>query len=119
MDRKCPVCGDKIIGRIDKKFCSDQCRNTYNNQQNRDETNYMRNINGILRKNRKILLSLNPNGKMKVTREKLLENGFNFNYFTNMYKTKNGKTYHFVYEQGYLEIENSQYALVVKQDYVE
>ena len=24
--KKCPECGGKIIGRADKKFCSDQCR---------------------------------------------------------------------------------------------
>ena len=29
MQKKCPECGDKIVGRIDKKFCSDACRNSY------------------------------------------------------------------------------------------
>lgn len=30
--RVCPVCGEKITGRIDKKFCSDDCRSFYNNR---------------------------------------------------------------------------------------
>lgn len=119
MEKTCPVCGDKFTGRIDKKFCSDQCRNTFNNSQNRDETNYMRNVNGMLRRNRKILSELNPGGKAKTTKQKLLESGFNFNYFTNIYTTKTGKQYFFCYEQGYLTIENDMYALVIKEDYVE
>ena len=47
LSRKCPECGDKIIGRVDKKFCSDQCRNTYNNRLNSDASNTVRNINNI------------------------------------------------------------------------
>jgi len=119
MERKCLDCGTLILGRADKKFCSDQCRNNYNNQQNRDATNHIRNVNNILRKNRRILARLNPNGKSKVHKSKLAEKGFNFNYHTNIYATKNGNVYHFCYEQGYLSIENDFYALVLRQEYVE
>ncbi len=35
--RVCPVCGEKISGRIDKKFCSDDCRSFYNNRLRRLE----------------------------------------------------------------------------------
>lgn len=49
---------------------------------------------------------------------KLIELGLNFDYFTNIYKTKAGKTYFFCYDQGYIELEDEYYALVVKQDYV-
>lgn len=79
----------------------------------------MRNVNNILRKNRRILAALNPNGKSKAHRDKLLEQGFNFNYFTNVYKTKSGKVYYFCYEYGYLELSDQFYALVIRQDYVE
>jgi predicted nucleic acid-binding Zn ribbon protein len=48
MEKNCPECGEKIIGRIDKIFCSDQCRNTYNNRQNRASTNLIRKINSKL-----------------------------------------------------------------------
>jgi predicted nucleic acid-binding Zn ribbon protein len=50
MEKNCPECGEKIIGRIDKIFCSDQCRNTYNNRQNRASTNLIRKINSKLQK---------------------------------------------------------------------
>ena len=62
MEKSCLQCGDKISGRSDKKFCSDYCRNAFNNDQNRDVNNYVRNINNILRKNRRILAELNVPG---------------------------------------------------------
>ena len=110
----CPVCGDEFTGRVDKKFCSDQCRNEFNNRQNQDINNYIRRINYTLRKNRRILQSLNPEGKTKVPRKKLVDKGFDFTYFTNIYRTKAGTTYYFCYEQGYLPLEDDFYALVTR-----
>ncbi len=115
-ERYCLECGTKIIGRIDKKFCSDQCRNTYNNRLNRDETAYMTKINRTLRKNRKILKELNPEGKSKVSRNRLKAAGFDFKYFTHFYKTKEGKVYYFCYEYGYLPLDNGYFALVLNKN---
>ena len=115
----CIECGEKITGRVDKKFCSDLCRNSYNNSRSRDKNNLMRKVNGILRKNRTILESHNPNGKGKVSKEKLLKQGFDFSYYTNVYTTKAGKQYFFCYEQGYLPIENDYLALVIKKEYID
>ena len=78
--KQCPECGDKIIGRTDKKFCSDGCRNTYNNRMNKDQKNLMRNINNRLRKNWRILEQLNPDHKTKKSRAQLIALGFDFNY---------------------------------------
>jgi len=113
-EKVCLECGSKISGRADKKFCSDQCRVSYNNKLNRDETAYMNNVTNILRKNRRVLLELNTTGKTKVSRDKLNDKGFDFNYFTSQYKTKDGTIYNFCYEQGYLPLENNWYLLVVK-----
>lgn len=110
--RTCPICGDTITGRIDKKFCSDQCRTEYNNKHNQFSNNYIRQVNRILRKNRRIMEELNPYGKTKITKKKLVDKGFDFKYFTNIYRTKTGNTYYFCYEQGYLPLENDYYALV-------
>jgi predicted nucleic acid-binding Zn ribbon protein len=118
MNKKCLECGAPVTGRSDKKFCSDQCRTTWYNRENADSTNYMRNVNRILRKNRKILADLNPTGKSKAGKAKMLEMGFNFHYFTNVYKTKTGNIYYFCYEQGYLPIEDNQFALVIREEYV-
>lgn len=116
MRKKCPECGGAIIGRIDKKYCSDGCRNTHNNRLNTDSKNLIRNTNNRLRKNYRILEALNPNKKMKCSRAKLVEKGFDFNYITSIYTTKAGTVYYFVYNQGYLPLEGEYYALVKRDD---
>ena len=111
-ERKCPECGEKIIGRADKKFCSDECRNNFNNRQNSDVVNVIRNTNNALRKNRRIMEELAPEGKAKVHKDKLNQKGFNFNYFTNLYKTQKGSVYYYCYDYGYLPLEHDFYLIV-------
>lgn len=113
----CTECGIAFKGRADKKFCSDQCRTSYNNKQKSIEHRYIRDVNLILKKNRRILLHFNPEGKSRVTRDKLKSKGFDFNYFTSTYTTKEGAQYFYCYEQGYLPIEKDQCLLVVKKDF--
>jgi hypothetical protein len=78
----------------------------------------MRRINNILRKNRRILEKLNPDGKKTLDGITMAEEGFNFHYYTNIYTTKKGSQYIFCYDQGYLKMDDNQYMLVHKQDYV-
>lgn len=112
--RLCPECGEKIVGRIDKIFCSDQCRNTYNNKLNSDANNSVRNINNTLRKNRRILEGLNVQlDKTMVSKDTLLSQGFNFTYHTHTYTTKRGDIYRFCYEHGYLFLEDKNLYLLV------
>jgi hypothetical protein len=115
MSKVCLECGEKIVGREDKKFCSDGCRNAFNNKINKDSTNYMRNINNKLRKNYRILSNLNMEGKSKTTKSKLLSKGFDFDFFTNILNTGTGNTYYFVYDQGYRFLDNDFYMLVKKE----
>ena len=110
---ECLECGEKIIGRSDKKFCNDACRNAFNNKQNKDSTNLMRNVNNKLRKNHRILEELNIEGKTKVSKAKLDGLGFYFNFFTNIKVYKNGSEYKFVYDQGYKMLED-EFILLVK-----
>ena len=100
-NKNCLECKEPLKGRIDKKFCSDYCRNAYNNSINKDSKNLIRNINNRLRKNHKILCELNTSGKTKVARTKLYDIGFDFQLFTSVYKTKTGNTYFYLYDQGY------------------
>lgn len=115
MNKNCLECNEKIVGREDKKFCSDGCRNAYNNKINKDSNNYMRNVNNKLRKNYRILSEGNPEGKAKISKTKLLSKGFDFEYFTNILNTNTGNTYYFVYDQGYRFLENDFYMLVKKE----
>lgn len=111
-NRQCKECGEVLRGRADQKFCSDQCRNAFNNRQNSDANNLVRNINNTLRRNRRILDTLNPGEKTKTSREKLLQKGFDFQYSTHQYQTKNGSVYHFCYELGYLLLDADEVLIV-------
>ena len=115
-EKQCLECDDKLIGRADKKFCSDHCRNAYNNRLNKDSKNLMRNINNKLRKNYRILDSFPlKDGKTTTTKMRLMDRGFDFEYFTNLYTTKKGSTYYFLYDLGYLPLDND-YFMIVKRE---
>lgn len=113
--RTCIECGETFHGRADKKFCSDMCRNAYNNKLNSVSNNYVRNINNILRKNRRIMEELLPEETIKVSQQKLIDKGFNFNYYTNITTTKEGKNYKFCYEYGYLPLDGNYFLLVKRK----
>ena len=114
-ERKCLYCGEPLIGRLDKKFCCDSCRNSYNYEKTHKQINVVRKINGILARNRNILEELNPKGKGFATRQQLKEKGFDFRYFTHLYKTKNGSVYFIIYDQAYLPKEGSEDAYLLVQ----
>ena len=113
--RFCPQCGKEVLGRSDRRFCSDYCRNMFNNNVNKDVTNLMRNVNNALRKNYKILLELNPGETAKTTRAVLKKKKFDFDVYTSVLNAKTGNTYYFVYDKGYLEGENNNFLLLNKE----
>lgn len=115
MQRKCLDCGESLTGRADKKFCSDICRNNYNNRNNSDVNNHMRNINNILRKNRRLLADLAPEGKATISKQRLQDAGYNFNYHTHTYMTQKGGIYHFCYEYGYISISDDFVTIVCRE----
>ena len=118
--RQCLTCGKPLKGRVDKKYCTDGCRNIYNNTRKSlgPYNSYVRNINNSLLKNRRILeeILLKDEETVKMHKEKLLSLGFQFKYITHSYTTYGGKTYCYCYDYGYLAFENDWY-LVVKQKY--
>ena len=105
------------MGRADKKFCDDSCRNSYNNRLNSDQTNLVRNINNALRKNRRVLQMIfdaQPDKDVvRVHRDKFNLKGFDFNYLTHSFKTKEGKEYRYCYDYGYLNT-GGDFFIVVK-----
>jgi YHS domain-containing protein len=120
MDKKpCIECAREFYGRSDKKFCTDVCRNAFHNKEKAEENQVIKQTNGILRRNRKILTEAYLKGKTRTNKEKLLLQGFNFSYFTNIYRTSQGKEYFFCYEKGYIFLENEVVQIVMKKDYVE
>ncbi len=116
--KTCLACDKPIKGRSDKKFCDDACRNNYNNELKSITNNQIRNVNNALGKNRRILEELLPEGKemVKTTQEKLLQKGFLFKYVTHLYNTKEGRTYYYCYEYGYLPLDNDWYLIVRRKE---
>ena len=120
-ERKCLECNTEIYGRVDKKFCSDQCRNTFNNRTQAIQNKYIRRVNYILRKNRRIMEELIEGSEKNVKRVKrndMLDKGFNFDYYTNIYSTKNNKYYYFSYEYGDNVLEDNYLAIVRRDEYL-
>ena len=115
--KTCMLCGKTVRGRSDKKFCDDYCRNAFNNQLKADNNNYIRHINNLLRKNRRILeAQLPPDVETaRIKKDRLQQLGFVFTFITHTYTNKKGNVYLFCYDFGYLALENDWY-LVVKNN---
>ena len=119
VDRKCFDCGDPIRGRADKKFCSDQCRNNFNNKLNRDSNNFVRNVHGLLRKNRRILADLYDEGKTTIHKDALYALGYNFNFFTHIIESPGAGKFHYCFEYGFREKEDDFIELKQNSQYLE
>ncbi|MBC5992688.1 hypothetical protein [Pontibacter cellulosilyticus] len=119
--RTCNQCGKGIVGRSDKRYCSDQCRHLSNNTLKRQSQGERRiqQVNTALRKNRSILRQLSPQGKTTVPRQYLELAGFDFRYLTQLYRTQRGNTYHFCYDYGYLLLDEDKVLIVNWQPYME
>lgn len=116
--RVCLHCSTPITGRTDKRFCDDYCRANYNNGVRSKDERMIMAVNKQLRLNRKILKTLNPKGMSVVRKEVLAEMGYNFNYFTSIYSTKEGNQYQFCYDVGILTLEENKIRIVEYQAYM-
>lgn len=113
-ERHCLHCGKKLLGRIDKKYCDDYCRNAYNNSLNSQVNNVVKEINNLLKKNRRILEQIIPQGEQlkRIHKDLLLKQGFNFKYYTHQVTNQKQQHYFFVYDFGYLPLEENWYLIV-------
>lgn len=99
--RKCHTCGIPIYGRIDKRFCSDQCRYIENNKQKQQTEAIVLEMNIAMRKNRKILMTLCPKGRSVVRKEVLVTMGFRMDLFTALFVTTAKQIYYLCYDFGF------------------
>jgi len=111
INNSCLECSEPLRGRIDKKFCSDSCRNVHNNRVNGSINNYVRNVNNVLRKNRRILESLFRLGDKQVHKGLLIEMDFDFNYFTHK-KVLRDTTIFCIYDYEYSTKEHSKFVVI-------
>jgi len=116
MKKLCLDCGSVLVGRSDKKFCSDYCRSNYHNHRNKSTNNYIRRINYALRKNRRILKKYNQRGVEKVERKMLVREGFDFEYVTHVIQNSTGSPLYFCYDHGYHYVANDLVELVKRKE---
>ncbi|HEY3385220.1 MAG TPA: hypothetical protein VGK46_01845 [Saprospiraceae bacterium] len=110
----CKECAEEIHGRKDKQFCSDYCRATNHNNRYEDQYTFIRRINKIIRRNRKILFNLNVQGTTTISKLQLIEAGFEFEFHTSTSHTPLGKTCYFCYDQGYCDLERGNILIISK-----
>jgi hypothetical protein len=122
--KTCPSCGDEVIGREGKKFCSSYCKSNYHYERNKQkETSLFRKVDKQLKLNRRVLKNYNRAGKATVEAVELFKYGFDPKYFTHYWKNQKGDVYLFCYEYGYLAFKDSKnhqkYSLIKWQSYME
>ena len=120
-EQHCPECGKLLRGLLDKKFCDAYCRNTFNNKFKREDEQYIKDINRILRKNRRILKTLCPQGKASVRKDVLEVLGYDFRYHSATYRSPK-LLYYICYDYGFSPISDNgkEKAMIIqKQNYMD
>lgn len=112
----CAACGKPLKGRSDKKFCDSYCRNGYNNKNKNSEERYIQHLNRLIRRNRRILKTLCPQGKAIVRKELLDQLGYKYGVFSGIFKS-GAITYFLCYDYGFAvsHERNIPKAIIIQQ----
>jgi hypothetical protein len=105
-EKFCQECGEKLMGRADKKFCGDACRNAFNNRLSGETNNTIRKMVLALKKNRRILEQFYLADKRKLPKKTLLEKGYEMQRVTHFYQNKKNQLYRFCFDYGFVEYED-------------
>ncbi|MEP0986763.1 hypothetical protein [Ekhidna sp.] len=118
---ECMNCHKPLAGRRDKKFCDNQCKAEYHNKNKTYGELYISSTQSKVRHNRRILKTLSPEGKATVRKEILDQMGYDYRYFSGIFKTK-ANLYYLVYDYAFSPIfeKGIEKALIVqRQDYMD
>lgn len=100
--KHCKECGAVLTGRTDKKFCDSNCRSLFHNRANRKETERMRQVERVMRRNRYFLDRKAQNGRKFIPVVELFDSGFDLKYFTHFHEDQEGRVWRMVYDIPYL-----------------
>ena len=112
---KCLECGKKLKGRLGKKFCNPNCKSAFHfrNLKLKEPSIYNR-IENKLKLNRRILKQHYLSGNLKLDKEILISEGYDFYYFTQTKKDKIGNTIFFIFEFSLHQLkEDGKYKLKI------
>ena len=112
VSRPCKDCGkliDLSVGRRDRQFCNETCKNRYHNKQAFEEEKEGKRIVKILKKNRNVLKKMEARKENReIPKERLLKEGFDFDYHTHFKTTVHfSYEYTFCFDYGYRKAKDS------------
>ena len=81
--------------------------------------NFVRNVHGLLRKNRRILADLYNDGRYTIHKDALFALGYNFSFFTHIIESSEGTKDQYCFEFGYRETENDFVELKQNIQYID
>lgn len=111
--RNCPECYNEFIaGRADQTFCVAKCRYDFHNRIARNKRKKIIPMDNILHRNREVLMDLCNGDAATVSRQQLLDAGFDFSYHTHSLQDANKVKYDFVYEFGISPVGSGNYNIV-------
>lgn len=119
--RNCLECGKGLKGRLGKKYCDHACKSAYHNRYKSEGEVVILKNNRIIRQNRSILKILSPEGKATVRKEVLDHMGYDYRYFSSIFKS-NANLYYLAYDYAFSPIfeKGVEKALIVqRQDYMD
>ena len=111
---RCQEGGEVVLGRVDKKFCSDSCRSSHNNKRRIINQTNVKKVNMILVRNRSILYDLSTrfSEDTLVTTFQLKMMGFDFAFFTHQSTDRRGKPLFFCYDFGYQPLQGNKLKII-------
>jgi len=111
---QCLYCNNYFSGNDNKKFCSDKCKNAFNNARRKAENKEIGTIINTLKTNRRIIIELLNGQKIKtVSAQRLLDKKFVFRFHTHTRINKgDGTEYVFCFDYGYLPLKSGWYKIV-------
>ena len=74
--------------------------------------------NSIIRKNRTILKTASPLGKTTLRKEYLDMQGFDFRFFSSIFRTSSGNIYRLCYDYGYTNVADNKILIINYQSYM-
>lgn len=99
----CLQCGLPLVGRADKKYCDDGCRNTYHNARMMDANRICRPYHRSLKQNYSLLFEHFNSGQQLVHKDELLMYGFDPKVGTGINLMEDGTLCYGVYDLEYYE----------------
>ena len=102
----CLQCGLPLVGRADKKYCDDGCRNAYHNARMMDANRICRPYHRSLKQNYSLLFDHLQAGQSLVHKDELLLHGFDPKMSTTFDLMEDGTLRYGVYDLEYFEIKD-------------